>query len=66
MQITANGEPFTVADSLSLEAFLAQQGQALGRVVVELNGAALPPSQQKETILQDGDRLEIVRIVAGG
>jgi len=66
MQITANGDSFEVAENLTLAAFVAQQGLALGRVVVELNGKALPPSQQQDKVLQAGDTLEIVRIVAGG
>ena len=66
MTIITNGEAFDVSEGLSLEAFVVQQGLTLGRVVVELNGAALPPSVQAKTTLKDGDRLEIVRIVAGG
>jgi len=33
---------------------------------VERNGAALTPTEAQQTILADGDRLEIVRIVPGG
>ena len=39
---------------------------ALERVVVERNGEPLTPSEARESPLADGDRLEIVRIVAGG
>jgi thiamine biosynthesis protein ThiS len=35
-------------------------------VVVERNGEPLTPSALHTTQLADGDRLEIVRIVAGG
>ena len=66
MKITANGEALEVASEVTLPAFLESQGFALGRVVVERNGAALTPAQQRETVLVDGDQLEIVRIVAGG
>ena len=35
-------------------------------VVVELNGDALAPSEFAQRALHAGDRLEIVKIVAGG
>ena len=35
-------------------------------VVVELNGEALPPSEFKNRTIRVGDKLEIVKIVAGG
>ena len=38
----------------------------MDRVVVERNGQALTPEEARRTHLADGDRLEIVRIVAGG
>lgn len=36
------------------------------QVVVEYNGNALSPHEFQETVLNDGDRLEIIHIVAGG
>lgn len=66
IQITANGETLSLAPGTSLQDFLATRGQAIGRVVVEYNGAALAPSESESVSLRDGDRLEIVRIVAGG
>ena len=35
-------------------------------VVVELNGEAVAPSEFPDRMIQSGDRIEIVRIVAGG
>lgn len=66
IQIIANGEPFEIDPETGLQTFLESQGQAIGRVVVELNGAALAPSESAAVVLKAGDRLEIVRIVAGG
>lgn len=66
IQITANGEAFSLAENTSLPAFLAERGQAPERVVVERNGEALTQSEAKSATLADGDVLEIVRIVAGG
>jgi len=66
IEITANGESFSVQPGTPLPDFLAQQGQAPERVVVECNGQALTPAEAKSATLAQGDRLEIVRIVAGG
>ena len=50
----------------SLEEFLRQQNLLPRSVVVEHNGEAVPPSEFVARQVQAGDRLEIVRIVAGG
>ncbi|MBM3848190.1 MAG: sulfur carrier protein ThiS [Verrucomicrobia bacterium] len=49
-----------------MEQFLTLQGLLPRSVVVEHNGEAVAPSEFAERQLQAGDRLEIVRIVAGG
>lgn len=64
--VTANGTPVPVALPCSLHEFLVQQGLLPRSVVVELNGEAIAPSEFACRPLADGDRLEIVRIVAGG
>jgi len=64
--IIANGKPVEVALPCSIEAFLVAQGLLPRSVVAEHNGEAIAPSQFAERQLQSGDRLEIVRIVAGG
>lgn len=50
----------TVAD---LVRELALQGQ---RVAVERNGEIVPKSRLDDTLLADGDRIEVVRAVGGG
>lgn len=37
-----------------------------GPVLVERNGEALFPREFESTLLADGDRVEIIRVVAGG
>jgi len=39
---------------------------APGRLVFERNGIAVPPSQWEHTPLADGDRVEVLKISAGG
>jgi thiamine biosynthesis protein ThiS len=64
--VLANGQPVAVPLPCSLEAFLAAQGLLPRSVVVELNGEAVAPSEFPRRTLHAGDRLEIVKIVAGG
>lgn len=66
LYVTANGEKRAAALPCSLESFLESQGLRPRSVVVELNGEAIAPSEFTTRKLQSGDRLEIVRIVAGG
>jgi len=64
--ISANGKPVQAALPCSIEEFLLAQGLLPRSVVVEHNGDAVAPSEFGERQLQVGDRLEIVKIVAGG
>jgi len=64
--VTVNGGPRELPDGLGLLELLAQLGLRPGSVVVERNGQALPRSEMDGVVLADGDRLELVRAVAGG
>ena len=66
MQVTLNGKARELADGLALVALIEQLGFRPGSVVVERNGEALPRSEMDGVVLADGDRLELVRAVAGG
>jgi thiamine biosynthesis protein ThiS len=65
-QVIANGQPTETRLPCSLEEFLLAKNLLPRSVVVELNGEAVAPSEFPHRRLQDGDRLEIVKIVAGG
>jgi len=64
--ITANGRELPLEAACSLADFLTRQQLLPRSVVVELNGEAVPPSEFAVRMVQPGDKLEIVRIVAGG
>jgi sulfur carrier protein len=66
VQLTVNGRSSEVADGTTLPALLEQLGLRPGSVVVEHNGTALLRSELDGAHLADGDRLELVRAVAGG
>ena len=63
--IIANGKPTNAKLPCSIEAFLLAQNLLPRSVVVEHNGEAVTPSEFSTRQLQSGDKLEIVKIVAG-
>jgi thiamine biosynthesis protein ThiS len=65
-RVIANGQPIEIQLPCSIEAFLVAQNLLPRSVVVELNGDAVAPSEFSHRQLRPGDRLEIVKIVAGG
>lgn len=64
--VIANGTNVAAELPCSLEQFLRSRNLLPRSVVVEHNGEAVAPSEFTKRELRDGDRLEIVRIVAGG
>lgn len=67
MQLTINGESREFeAPDLTLPALLKEIGLKGKPVVVELNRQAVLPTDHAQTILSDGDSVEIVMIAAGG
>lgn len=64
--ITANGKPVAAQLPCTVEQFLVAQKLLPRSVVVEHNGEAVAPSEFAQRQLKAGDRLEIVKIVAGG
>ena len=63
--VQINGELFPAA-GMTLVDHLASAGYDPQRVAVERNGEIVPRSRYGETVLQNGDRIEIVRFVGGG
>ncbi|MCX8089699.1 MAG: sulfur carrier protein ThiS [Verrucomicrobiae bacterium] len=64
--VIANGREVEAALPCTIEEFLRAQGFLPRSVVVEHNGEAVAPSEFAQRQLRAGDRLEIVRVVAGG
>jgi thiamine biosynthesis protein ThiS len=64
--VVANGQEIEAELPCSLDKFLLAQNLMPRSVVVELNGEPVPPSEFFERLIRAGDRLEIVKIVAGG
>lgn len=64
--IVANGKPREVPDDSTIVDFLSGLGWKPEWVVVELNGEPVERARLGECRLAEGDRLEVVRAVAGG
>jgi thiamine biosynthesis protein ThiS len=65
-EVIANGKKIAAELPCSIEDFLVAQKLLPRSVVVEHNGEAVAPSEFSRRPLRAGDRLEIVKIVAGG
>lgn len=63
--ICINGEKVE-KDEIKLSAYLEENGINPQRIAVELNGEILPKSLYNETVLKDGNIIEIVNFVGGG
>ena len=66
LSVIANGQEVQAKLPCSLEEFLVAQKLLPRSVVVEHNGQAVAPSEFSRREVHPGDRLEIVKIVAGG
>ena len=66
LRLTVNGEARVFAVSLSVESLLGEIGLESRKVAVERNLEIVPKSLYAETLLRDGDRLEIVHFIGGG
>lgn len=66
INVTANGRGYSVENGLTIAEFVRMRGLEPRMVVVERNGEPMTPSALLSTPLSESDRLEIVRVVAGG
>ncbi len=65
MKLVLNGKEREV-NATQVEELVAELGLPLAAALVEHNGTALLRSEWSKTRLQNSDRLEIIRMVAGG
>jgi sulfur carrier protein len=66
MRIEVNGERREVADGTTVSALLRELEVTQPHVAVEVNLEVVPRARHAETVLRDGDRLEVVTLVGGG
>lgn len=66
MQVVSNGKPLEVDDGTTVDELLRRLGLGAKWVLVERNGEPVNRRDLASTLLEPGDRLELVRAVAGG
>jgi sulfur carrier protein len=66
MRVTANGESIELPDGARLTDLLEALGLGARWVVAEVNGEAIDRKAMPLLVLDEGDRVELVRAVAGG
>ena len=66
MDIRVNGEPMGVSEGLTVRALVEQLGLGGVPVAVERNGEVVPRAEHAETLVCEGDVIEIVHFVGGG
>jgi thiazole synthase len=66
MRVVINGENREISASLSVAALLRDLGLDARKIALEHNLEIVPRSAYGETMVADGDRLEIVHFIGGG
>lgn len=66
ISIQFNGDRREVASGTSILAALQTANIATALCAVELNGEVVPHAKFQETLLKDGDLVEVVTFVGGG
>ena len=66
MLVEVNGESRDVPASITLAEFVEQLALAPERLAIELNRQVVRRAHWPQTVLNEGDRLEIVHFVGGG
>ncbi|MCH8251193.1 MAG: sulfur carrier protein ThiS [Planctomycetes bacterium] len=66
MQVVVNGRPEDVEEGSTVAALLDRLNLAPVRVAVEINEELVPRRTFAATVVQTGDRIEIVTFVGGG
>jgi thiamine biosynthesis protein ThiS len=66
MMISLNGEPADARGARTVEDLVRLFELPPPAVLIELNGLALHRREWSEKALSEGDRIEFIRVVAGG
>jgi len=66
MKVWINGEPAEINGATNIAELAAHYGLQPNTVLIEHNAIALHQREWVERLLTEGDRIEVVRVVAGG
>jgi len=66
MKIILNGEPRSVMDAATISALVRELNLIPATLLIEHNGLALHREEWNFRALREGDKIELIRLVAGG
>ncbi|MEQ1704882.1 MAG: sulfur carrier protein ThiS [Rickettsiales bacterium] len=66
MQITLNGKPYTLKNQVNLSELSEILKLEPTQVAIERNHEIIPRSLYRQTMLEEGDEIEIVTFIGGG
>jgi len=66
MQVTVNNALHEVADGTTVAVLLEELDLKVSHVAVERNRELVPRREHADTVLAEGDRVEVVTLVGGG
>jgi sulfur carrier protein len=66
MNIQVNGQSREIAAGSTVSNLLGELGVTQPHVAVEVNLEVVPRAEHRDTMLSDGDRVEVVTLVGGG
>ena len=66
MKISLNGEPVDAREAKTISQLIDRYALPRQSILVEHNGLAVHRHEWSERALAEGDRIEFVRVVAGG
>jgi thiamine biosynthesis protein ThiS len=66
MKIVLNSKETEIAGGTSVQGLMASMKVKLEAAAVEMNGEIVTRDRHADTVLRDGDRIEIIKIIGGG
>jgi len=66
VRVVVNGEEREVRAGTTVAALIRSLDLASERVAVERNGRIVRRAEHQQTVLEEGDRVEVVTLVGGG
>ena len=66
MKVVVNGQPHSIIDRQTIEGLVQELNLIPETLLIEHNGRALHRGEWQRRAVQDGDTIELIRVVAGG
>ena len=66
MKVIVNGQAHSVANPQTIDGLVQQLKLIPETLLIEHNGRALHRQEWQRQAVQDGDKIELIRVVAGG